>query len=121
MPARGSPGRDTATGDEAVDVGVIMELLGPGVQNRKDTDGTPHEAVIAGNVDDGLGGGLHQQRIAVTLVGAQDLTQLLGYGDGDVKVGAGQHLELAGLEPALGVGGVALGAAAVLALMWPAT
>jgi hypothetical protein len=49
------------------------------------------------------------------LVGAQDLAELLGHGDGHMKVVTGQHLELAGLEPALGIIGVALGAAAVVA------
>ena len=80
MPARGSAGRDAATGDEAMDVGVVMEPLAPGMQNGKDTDGTADEARIAGNIDDDLGSGLHQQGIAIRLVGAQNLTQLFGYG-----------------------------------------
>jgi hypothetical protein len=51
------------------------------------------------------------------LVDAQDVAQLFRHRDGDVKIVAGQHLELAGLEPALGLIGVALAAAAVFAAM----
>ena len=51
---------DTATGDEAVHVGMIMELLRPGVQNGKDADSAADEAGIAGDLDDGLRCRLHQ-------------------------------------------------------------
>jgi hypothetical protein len=83
--------------------------------------GAAEEAGVAGNIDDRVRRSLHEQGIAVPLVGAQDLAELLGHGDGHVKVGAREHLELAGLEPALGITGVAFGAAAVFAVMWPAT
>ena len=64
---------------------------------------------------DRLGGRLHQQSVAVALVGAQHRPEFLGHRDGDVEVGRRQHLELARLKPALGLVGVALGAAPVLA------
>ena len=60
-------------------------------------------ASVAGKLDDGVGGGLHQQGVAVTLVGAQRVAQLLGHGDGDVEIARRQHLGLAGFEPALGL------------------
>jgi hypothetical protein len=41
-------------------VGVIVQLLRPGMQNGKDADGAADEAGIAGDIDDGLGCGLHQ-------------------------------------------------------------
>jgi hypothetical protein len=37
-----------------------MELLRPGMQHGEHTDRAPDEAGIAGNIDDGLGCGLHQ-------------------------------------------------------------
>ena len=64
---------DAAAGDQAVDMGVEDELLGPGMQNGQHADGAADIASIAGQLDDGLGRGLHQQGVAVTLVGAQDV------------------------------------------------
>ena len=52
-------------------MGVIEQLLGPGVEDGQHADGGPDKAAIAGELDDGLGGGLDQQAVAVTLVGAQ--------------------------------------------------
>src|SRR5262249_18618771 len=115
MPARDSSGRDAATGNEAMHVGVVMELLGPGMENSQYSWGAADEAGVAGNIDDGMRCGLHQEGIAVLLVGAQNVAELLRDCDGDVKVGTGQHLELAGLEPALGIIGMTLGAAAIAA------
>ena len=83
-----------AAGDQAVDVRVEEELLGPGVQHGEHADGAADEARIAGQLDDRLGGGLHQHGVAVALVGAQHGPQFLGHGDGDVEVGHRQHLGL---------------------------
>ena len=52
---------DAATGDQAVNVGVIDELLGPGVQDSEHADHAADMAWIAGELDDGVGGGLHQK------------------------------------------------------------
>ena len=108
MPARGSSNRDAASGNEAMHVGMVMELLGPSMENSQHAWGAADEAGVAGNIDDGMGCGLHQQGISVLLVGAQDPAELLGHGDGHMKVGAREHLELAGLEPTLGILGMAL-------------
>src|SRR5262249_25900666 len=56
-------------------------------------------------------------RVAVLLVSAQHLAQLLRHGDGDVEVGAGQNLGLACGEPALRLISMTLGTAPVLAGM----
>ena len=98
-------------------VRVIKKLLGPGVQHRQDTDGPTDIPRVASQLDDGLCRSLHEQRVAVLLVGAQHLAQLLRHGDGNVEVGAGQNLGLACGEPALCLISMALGAAPVLAGM----
>src|SRR5262249_13944966 len=98
-------------------VGMVMELLGPSMENSQHAWGGAEEAGVAGNIDDGMCCGLHEEGISVLLVGAQNVAELLGDCDGDVEVGAVQRRELAGLEPALGIIGVALGAAAVFAAM----
>ena len=94
---------DATSGDQAVDVGVKEKLLRPRVQDGKHTDRAADMAWVASEFDDGLGGGLHQDGVAVTLVGAQHVPEFLGHGHGDVEIARRQHLGLAGFEPALGL------------------
>ena len=53
---------------------VVDELLGPGVENSQHADGAADEAAVVGKLDDGVGRSLHQQGVAITLVGAQQLS-----------------------------------------------
>jgi hypothetical protein len=85
------------------------------MKNRKHADGAADKAGVAGELDDSLGGSLHQQGIAVALVGAQERTQLGRDGDGDVEIRDRQHLGLAIGKPIFGLVGVAFGAGAVFA------
>jgi hypothetical protein len=94
---------------------VLDELLGPGVEDSKHADGAADEAVVVGKRDDGVGRSLHQQGVAVTLVGAQQRSQLLRHRDGDVEIIGRQHLGLAGFEPGVALLGVAFGTGAVFA------
>jgi hypothetical protein len=88
---------------------VVEQLLRPGVQNGEHVDGRPDMASVASKLEDGLGSGLHQEGVAVTLVGAQRLPELLGHGDGDLEIARRQHLGLAGFEPALGLSAMTFG------------
>src|SRR4051812_8975113 len=51
MPSAAVPGDPAAT-DQAMDMRVEDQLLGPGVQNGEHADGTAHVARIAGEFDD---------------------------------------------------------------------
>jgi hypothetical protein len=94
---------NTAAGHEAMDVGMIEELLRPGVEDDEDANGAANEAAVASEFDDGLGRGLHQQGVAVTLVGAQEFAELLRHGDNDMEVAGRKHLGLAAVrEPVFG-------------------
>ena len=108
---------DAPAGDQTVDVGVIVKLLRPGMKNGEYADGAADMAPIAGEFDDRLGGRLHQHGVTIALVGTQHGAQFLRHRHGDVKVWRGQHLRLAGLEPAFDLVGMALGTAPVLAGM----
>ena len=117
--AGGAPGaavgRHPATGHQAVDMRVIEQLLGPGMEHGQHADGAADEAAIAGELDDRLGGGLDQCAVPITLVRAQRRTQLLGHGNDHVEIGGWQHLGSAVGEPEPGLLGVAFGTAAVFA------
>ena len=77
-----------ATGDEAMDMRMVDELLRPSVQHRHHADGAADVAPITGQLDDGLRGRLHERGVAVALVGAQHLAQLRRHGNRDVEIGA---------------------------------
>jgi hypothetical protein len=49
-----------------MDMGVVEQLLRPGVQDGEHADGRSDMASVASELDYGLGGGLHQEGVAVT-------------------------------------------------------
>ena len=59
---------NAAAADQAMDMRVVKELLGPGMKHGEYTNGGADEAGIAGKLDDRLGRRLHQQSVAVALV-----------------------------------------------------
>jgi len=72
VPGAGGFG-DPAAADQAMNVRMQVQLLGPGVQHGEHRDGAADVTRIAGKLDDRRGAGLHQQAIAVTLIGSQHL------------------------------------------------
>ena len=108
---------NAAPGDQAVDVRVVEQLLGPGVQDGEHADRRSDMASVAGEFDDAVRSGLHQEGVAVTLVGAQRVAEFLRHGHGDVEIARRQHLALASVEPSLGLSAMTFGATPVLAGM----
>jgi hypothetical protein len=118
MPGGGVLG-DAAAADQAVNVRVQVQLLGPGVQHSEHGDGATNVTRITGAFDDRRGAGLHQHAVAVALIGSQHRAPFgrHGDGDGDVEVRHRQQFRLTAFAPLLGLCGVALGAAAIAAGM----
>lgn len=106
-------GRDATAGDQAVDMRVVIEPLGPGVQHGQDADGAADIARVTGERDDRRGGGGHQKAVGVALMAAHHVAQFGRHGNGDMEVRGRQHLGAAGFEPMPGLVGMALGAAPV--------
>ena len=102
-----------AAGDQAMDMRVEVKLLGPGVQDGQHADRAANMAGVAGQLGDRLARRRHQRAIAVALMTAQGGAQLLGHGDGDVEVGARQHLGLTLVQPDPGLFAMAFRAAPV--------
>jgi len=75
---------DGAGRDQVVDVGMILELATPGVQDASKAGqiGT-QPAGIASQLLEGLGRGLKQGFIARTLMGAEKVAERLGHGEGE--------------------------------------
>jgi len=77
----------SAAGDQAMDMRVEDQSLGPGVQHGEDADGAADPTRVAAQIDDRRGGGLHQRAIAGQLVAAQDGAEFLRHCEGDVEIG----------------------------------
>jgi len=89
-------------------------VLSPTFWRTASTPTVPPTNWGVGKLDDGVGRSLHQQGVAVTLVGSQQCSQPLRHRDGDVEIIGRQHLGRTGIEPILGLPGVAFGTGAVL-------
>ena len=94
-------------------VGMVVYGGGPGVQHREDSGRGAHIAFVATQRDDRLGRGLHEQAVAVGLIGAQCIAQLRGRRYGDVIIRTREQLDRARVEPLLGLMGMAGRAGAV--------
>jgi hypothetical protein len=98
-------------------VRVLDELLCPSMQDGEHADGGADVSRITGDLDDGFSGDLHQNGVAVALVGTQHIPEFLRHRDGDVEVAARQPLDLTRLKPTLGLISMAFRTAPVLARM----
>ena len=113
-PPRGV-GREPAAGDDAMDVGVVLEVLPPGVEDGQEADLGPEVLGVGGDLLQGLGGGPEQQAVDHARVLQGDRAERRGQGEDEVEVLDGQEFRLAGLHPVGGGGGLTLGAVAVAA------
>ena len=60
--------RDAATGNDAVEVGVMGQRRAPGVEHRGEADAGAEMLGIGGDGDQGLGGGLEQDVVDTALL-----------------------------------------------------
>lgn len=91
----------SAGGGEKVDVGVVGKIARPGMEHRQDAELGADPLRIVGEVLEGRCGFAQEQVVDGALVGACEVTQLGGEGEGDEVVGAGQESAAQALEPEL--------------------
>lgn len=77
MPSGAIPGQATG-GDQAVDMGVKIQPLRPTMENGEDANRAAEPARITAEIDDRLGGRLHQGAIALALLASDEGVKLLG-------------------------------------------
>jgi len=102
-------GRESAAGDQDVDVRVIPQILGPGVQDGEDRRAGAEVAGIGGEGEQGLGGGAQERVVHRSLVRAGHRAEGVGQGKRNQEVGAGQETRAVAIEPASRLLAVALG------------
>ena len=83
--------RQSAGGNEAVQVGMMSQVLRPGVQHSERADACAEMTGIGGDLQQGLGSGPKQEAVEETLVPECERRQLLGHGEDDMRVGHRQQ------------------------------
>ncbi len=78
--------RDAAAGDDAVDVGMVLEILAPGMLDGKDGDFGTEVPGRGGDLAKGLGRSLEQDAVDEPLVQQGERSDLPGNCEDDVEV-----------------------------------
>ncbi len=88
--ARGQPGiaiaSHAAAGDQIVDVGMVDQVAGPGMQYAQHPDLPAHKPWVPGQLLGGLGRSAEEQVVDQLLVLAGELAQFRGEGEGQQEV-----------------------------------
>jgi hypothetical protein len=107
--------RETAGGNDQVSMGVRLEELTPGMQNREEAQLGAEPARIASDREQRLGAGFHQQRVEQILVLQGQLRENARQREDHVQITHRQEFFPSRLEPALARAGLTLGAMAIQA------
>jgi len=110
-----SVGSQSASGDHKVHVRVVIELPGPGVQQGNESGQSAQVLGVGGELEQGRLGAGKEQVVAELLVGAEDLAQLPGHGEGHHEIWARQQFFDLTAQPLVGFIAAAAGAGAVIA------
>src|ERR1035438_4066464 len=89
-----------AGGGDTVDVGMMLELLVPGVEHAEEADLRAQVAGIASDLQQGGGAGLKEQAVEDALVLEREGSEFTRQGEDEVHVAAGRQFLFACLEPA---------------------
>lgn len=104
---------EAAGGDQEVDVRMIVQPPGPGVQDSQQGRRGAQMLRVPTKRQDGLSGHLDEKTIQSLLPAAEKFSKTLRDRGGDMEMVTGQHFHFTGLKPGLGLGGVAGGATAI--------
>jgi hypothetical protein len=90
LPATGNPaalvGRDSAARNDAMQVWMVMKVLSPCMQHRQKTDPGTEMSGIAGDLQQGFGGGTEENAINQALVLEGQRCEQLGQREDYVEV-----------------------------------
>src|SRR5665213_873892 len=93
-------GGEAASGGDAVDMGMMLEPLVPGVEHAEESDLRAEVAGIAGDLKQGRGTGLKEQVVDHALVLEREGSEFARQSEDEMHVAGGQELAFACLEPA---------------------
>ena len=96
----GVVGSETSSGGHAVDMGMMLEPLVPGMEHTEEADLRAQVAGIASDLKQGCGAGLEEQAVDHALVLEREGSEFTRQGEDEVHVADGQQFPFACLEPA---------------------
>lgn len=108
-------GTDTAAGDDEVDMGVMQQVLSPGMEDAEEADFGPQEFRIACDRQQSLGSRLEENAVNHALVVKGDAGDLFRHGKDDMKIFDRQQFPLPTFQPLGPLCVLALGAMPVSA------
>src|SRR6266851_3138365 len=92
-------GGETASGGDAVNVGMMLEPLIPGMEHAEEADLRAQVAGIASDLQQGCGTSLEEQVVDHALVLERERREFTRQGEDEVHVAGGQQFLFACLEP----------------------
>src|SRR6266852_6151993 len=117
--ARGDPAgvvqSETAGGQHAVDMGMMLQSLVPGMEHAEEADLGSKVAWIAGDLQQSGSAGMKQQVVDQTFILQGERSQFARQCEDNVHVAGAQQLPFPRLKPALAGVALALGAVTVTA------
>ena len=91
---------ETAGGNHAVDMGMMLQSLVPGMEHTEETDLGSQMPGIASDLQQGCSTGVKQQVVDQPFILQCEWSQFPRQGEDDVHVAGGQQLPFPRLEPA---------------------
>src|SRR5208337_109312 len=108
-------GSETAGGKHAVDMGMMLQSLIPGMEHAEEADLRAEVTRIAGDLQQRGGTGVKQQVVDQPFILQCERSEFPRQGEDDVHVAGGQQLSFPRVEPAQAGVALALGAVPVSA------
>ena len=93
-------GSEAARGSHAVDMGMMLQPLVPGVEHAEEADFRAEVAGIASDLQQACGTGLEEQVVDDALVLEREWSEFTRQGEDEVHVASGQQFLFPRLEPA---------------------
>src|SRR5207249_2906800 len=109
-PPAGAVGRQAAAGDDAVDVGVELEVAGPGMEDHGDAEAGAEPSRVVAQREERAPGSAEQEGEEAPAVAEDEGAQRGGQREDDMEVRRREELRDPGVEPARFAQGFALGA-----------
>ena len=79
--------REHTSGDQAMDMDVLGQILAPGVEDRRDPEGPAEVARVTAEGQEGIGRGAEEQRVDHSGVALRERIERVRQGKHDVEVG----------------------------------
>ena len=93
-----------------MDMGMMQQVLPPGVQDRKESDLCPEMFGISGHFEQGLSTGAEQEVVEDLFVHECQLGKLVRQGEDDMDISNGQKFTVASGDPLVASSALTLGA-----------